>query len=131
LDLEVASTSSPATKSFLRTPSPWARCVHDCHWLPANGLWLFLRPQQVSRLSPSLLRETETYEKFDQIIIPTPPRMWPMLEVWGARWWKVLRRSALIGEMIGHKVYYPQPPRGRCPKMAAFTKACCQMALCF
>ena len=69
----------------------------------------------------SLLREPETYEKYDQIIMTHTCRDVAELD-YGRELVESLKDDPLIGELVGDKVkYYPTTTREQSPKMGRIT----------
>ena len=108
----------PGDEIILR-PKPVGTLVHDA-LLPGKRLWLFATGTGFAPFA-SLLREPETYEKFDQIIMTHTTRDVAELE-YGRTLVEGLADDPLIGEMIGDKlVYYPTTTREQSPKMGRIT----------
>ena len=108
----------PGDQIILR-PKPVGTLVHDA-LLPGKRLWLFATGTGFAPFA-SLLREPETYEKFDQIIMTHTTRDAAELD-YGRTLVESLADDPLIGEMIGDKlVYYPTTTREQSPKMGRIT----------
>ncbi|TMM54365.1 ferredoxin--NADP reductase [Sulfitobacter sabulilitoris] len=108
----------PGDQIILR-PKPVGTLVHDA-LLPGKRLWLFATGTGFAPFA-SLLREPETYEKFDQIIMTHTCRDVAELE-YGRRLIAGLESDPLIGEMVdGKVVYYPTTTREQSPKMGRIT----------
>jgi len=108
----------PGDQIILR-PKPVGTLVHDA-LLPGKRLWLFATGTGFAPFA-SLLREPETYEKFDQIIMTHTTRDVAELD-YGRTLVESLADDPLIGEMIGDKlVYYPTTTREQSPKMGRIT----------
>ena len=108
----------PGDEIILR-PKPVGTLVHDA-LLPGKRLWLFATGTGFAPFA-SLLREPETYEKFDQIIMTHTTRDVAELE-YGRTLVEGLADDPLIGEMIGDKIrYYPTTTREQSPKMGRIT----------
>jgi ferredoxin--NADP+ reductase len=100
-------------------PKPVGTLVHDA-LLPGKRLWLFATGTGFAPFA-SLLREPETYEKFDQIIITHTCRDVAELE-YGRQLVNGLDTDPLIGELVAGKVnYYPTTTRETSPKMGRIT----------
>lgn len=100
-------------------PKPVGTLVHDA-LLPGKRLWLFATGTGFAPFA-SLLREPETYEKFDEIIMTHTCRDVNELE-YGRRLIESLDQDPLIGEMVDGKVkYYPTTTREQSPKMGRIT----------
>lgn len=100
-------------------PKPVGTLVHDA-LLPGKRLWLFATGTGFAPFA-SLLREPETYEKFDQIIMTHTCREVDEL-AYGAALIKELENDPLIGELVDGKVtYYPTTTREDSPKMGRIT----------
>lgn len=108
----------PGDQIILR-PKPVGTLVHDA-LLPGKRLWLFATGTGFAPFA-SLLREPETYEKFDQIIMTHTTRDVAELD-YGRTLVESLADDPLIGDMIGDKlVYYPTTTREQSPKMGRIT----------
>ena len=90
-------------------PKPVGTLVHDA-LLPGKRLWLLATGTGFAPFA-SLLREPETYEKYDQIIMMHTCREVAELE-YGRQLVAGLADDPLIGEMVGDKLrYYPTTTR--------------------
>ena len=108
-----------AGDQIILRPKPVGTLVHDA-LLPGKRLWLFATGTGFAPFA-SLLREPETYEKFDQIIMTHTCRDVAELE-YGRRLVESLDNDPLIGEMVdGKVVYYPTTTREESPKMGRIT----------
>ncbi|MFT6105250.1 MAG: ferredoxin--NADP+ reductase [Paracoccaceae bacterium] len=108
----------PGDEIILR-PKPVGTLVHDA-LLPGKRLWFFATGTGFAPFA-SLLREPETYERFDQIIMTHTCRDVAELE-YGRQLIEGLAQDPLIGEMIGDKLtYYPTTTREQSPKMGRVT----------
>jgi ferredoxin/flavodoxin---NADP+ reductase len=108
----------PGDQIILR-PKPVGTLVHDA-LLPGKRLWLFATGTGFAPFA-SLLREPETYEKFDEIIMTHTCRDVAEL-AYGAELVNGLNDDPLIGEMVDGKVrYYPTTTREKSPKMGRIT----------
>ncbi|MFD2855354.1 ferredoxin--NADP reductase [Seohaeicola zhoushanensis] len=108
----------PGDEIILR-PKPVGTLVHDA-LLPGKRIWFFATGTGFAPFA-SLLREPETYEKYDQVIITHTCREVAELE-YGRRLVESLKDDPLIGELVGDKVlYYPTTTREQSPKMGRIT----------
>lgn len=108
----------PGDEIILR-PKPVGTLVHDA-LLPGKRIWFFATGTGFAPFA-SLLREPETYEKYDQVIITHTCREVAELE-YGRRLVESLKDDPLIGELVGDKVrYYPTTTREESPKMGRIT----------
>lgn len=100
-------------------PKPVGTLVHDA-LLPGKRLWLFATGTGFAPFA-SLLREPETYEKFDQVIVTHTCRDVNEL-AYGRTLVDGLAQDPLIGELVQGKVtYYPTTTRETSPKMGRIT----------
>ncbi|MFC4668570.1 ferredoxin--NADP reductase [Seohaeicola nanhaiensis] len=100
-------------------PKPVGTLVHDA-LLPGKRIWFFATGTGFAPFA-SLLREPETYEKYDQVIVTHTCRDVAELE-YGRRLVASLKDDPLIGEMVGDKVlYYPTTTREQSPRMGRIT----------
>jgi ferredoxin/flavodoxin---NADP+ reductase len=98
----------PGDQIILR-PKPVGTLVHDA-LLPGKRLWLLSTGTGFAPFA-SLLREPETYEKYDQVIMMHTCREVAELE-YSRQLVAGLRDDPLIGEMAGDKlIYYPTTTR--------------------
>ena len=108
----------PGDQIILR-PKPVGTLVHDA-LLPGKRLWFFATGTGFAPFA-SLLREPETYEKYDQIIMTHTCRDVAELD-YGRELVESLKDDPLIGELVGDKVkYYPTTTREQSPKMGRIT----------
>ena len=108
----------PGDEIILR-PKPVGTLVHDA-LLPGKRLWLFSTGTGFAPFA-SLLREPETYEKFDQVIMTHTCRDVNEL-AYGAELVRSLKDDPLIGELVEDKVrYYPTTTREESPVMGRIT----------
>ena len=90
-------------------PKPVGTLVHDA-LLPGKRLWLFATGTGIAPFA-SLVRDPETYEKFDRVILTHTCRDVAELE-YGRRLVESLPDDPLIGEFVGDKLrYYPTTTR--------------------
>ncbi|WP_114285116.1 ferredoxin--NADP reductase [Candidatus Halocynthiibacter alkanivorans] len=100
-------------------PKPVGTLVHDAI-LPGKRLWLFATGTGFAPFA-SLLREPETWENYDEVIITHTCREVGEL-AYGRALVESLAADPLIGEMVGDKVkYYPTTTREESPKMGRIT----------
>ncbi|PCH95492.1 MAG: ferredoxin--NADP(+) reductase [Rhodobacteraceae bacterium] len=100
-------------------PKPVGTLVHDA-LLPGKRVWFFATGTGFAPFA-SLLRDPDTYEKFDEIIMTHTCREVADLE-YGRRLIESLKDDPLIGELVGDKVrYYPTTTREDSPKMGRIT----------
>jgi ferredoxin/flavodoxin---NADP+ reductase len=108
----------PGDQIILR-PKPVGTLVHDA-LLPGKRLWLLSTGTGFAPFA-SLLREPETYEKYDQVIMMHTCREVAELE-YGRQLIDSLRDDPLIGDMVGDKLlYYPTTTREASPHMGRVT----------
>lgn len=100
-------------------PKPVGTLVHDA-LLPGKRLWLLATGTGFAPFA-SLLREPETYEKYDQIIMMHTCREVAELE-YGRELVAALADDPLIGDMVAGKLlYYPTTTREDFPHMGRIT----------
>jgi ferredoxin/flavodoxin---NADP+ reductase len=98
----------PGDEIILR-PKPVGTLVHDA-LLPGKRLWFLATGTGIAPFA-SLMREPETYEKYDQIIMMHTCREVAELE-YGRQLVESLKDDPLIGDLVGDKlVYYPTTTR--------------------
>jgi ferredoxin/flavodoxin---NADP+ reductase len=112
----------PGDQIILR-PKPVGTLVHDA-LLPGDRLWMFATGTGFAPFA-SLLREPETYEKFDEVIVTHTCRDVAELE-YGRKLIEGLKADDLMQELIGaenlEKIrYYPTTTREESPKMGRIT----------
>ncbi|UOA14418.1 ferredoxin--NADP reductase [Sulfitobacter dubius] len=112
----------PGDQIILR-PKPVGTLVHDA-LLPGDRLWMFATGTGFAPIA-SLLREPETYEKFDEVIVTHTCRDVAELE-YGRQLIEGLKADELMQELIGTdnlaKIrYYPTTTREESPKMGRIT----------
>ena len=109
---------APGDQIILR-PKPVGTLVHDA-LLPGKRLWFFATGTGFAPFA-SLLREPETYENYDEVIITHTCRDVAELE-YGRELVESLENDPLIGEMVAGKVrYYPTTTREESPRMGRIT----------
>ena len=100
-------------------PKPVGTLVHDA-LLPGKRLWFLATGTGIAPFA-SLMREPETYEKYDQIIMMHTCREVAELE-YGRQLVESLKDDPLIGEMVGDKLlYYPTTTREPSARMGRVT----------
>ncbi len=112
----------PGDQIILR-PKPVGTLVHDA-LLPGDRLWMFATGTGFAPFA-SLLREPETYEKFDEVIVTHTCRDVAELE-YGRQLIEGLKADDLMQELIGPENlakirYYPTTTREESPKMGRIT----------
>ncbi|MFY0633139.1 MAG: ferredoxin--NADP reductase [Vannielia sp.] len=112
----------PGDELILR-PKPVGTLVHDA-LLPGKRLWFFATGTGFAPFA-SLLREPQTYEDYDEIVITHTCREAGEL-TYGAELIESLKDDELLGEVIGEgfwkKIrYYPTTTREESPKMGRIT----------
>ena len=106
----------PGDQIILR-PKPVGTLVHDA-LLPGKRIWFFATGTGFAPFA-SLLREPETYEKFDEVVITHTCRDVAELE-YGRQLIEDLRSDELMQELIGAEHlakirYYPTTTREKSP----------------
>ncbi|MDO8881823.1 MAG: ferredoxin--NADP reductase [Pseudotabrizicola sp.] len=100
-------------------PKPVGTLVHDA-LLPGKRLWLLATGTGIAPFA-SLMREPDTYEKYDQVIMMHTCREVTELE-YGRQLVEALPDDPLIGELVGDKLlYYPTTTREAFPRMGRVT----------
>ncbi len=100
-------------------PKPVGTLVHDA-LLPGKRLYFFATGTGIAPFA-SLMREPETYENYDEVIMCHTCREVAELE-YGRLLVESLADDPLIGEFIGDKLrYYPTTTREDSPKMGRVT----------
>ena len=112
----------PGDEIILR-PKPVGTLVHDA-LLPGKRLWLFATGTGIAPFA-SLLREPQTYEDYDEVILTHTCREVGEL-TYGARLIAAIRSDELLAELIGPGFadklrYYPTTTREPSPKMGRIT----------
>jgi len=98
----------PGDEIILR-PKPVGTLVHDA-LLPGKRSWFLSTGTGIAPFA-SLMREPETYEKYDQVIMMHTCREVAELE-YGRQLVESLKDDPLIGELVGDKLlYYPTTTR--------------------
>ena len=100
-------------------PKPVGTLVHDA-LLPGKRLWFLATGTGLAPFA-SLMREPETYEKYDQVIMMHTCREVAELE-YGRQLVESLKDDPLIGELVGDKLrYYPTTTREPFERMGRVT----------
>ena len=100
-------------------PKPVGTLVHDA-LLPGERLWLFSTGTGFAPFA-SLLRDPETYERFERVVVTHTCRDLAELE-YSRELVADLRSDPLIGEFVGDKLtYYPTTTREPSEKMGRIT----------
>ena len=104
-------------------PKPVGTLVHDA-LLPGKRLWFFATGTGIAPFA-SLLREPETYEAYDQVILTHTCRDVAELK-YGEDLVHSIRTDEMLAELIGEGfadklVYYPTTTREQSPKMGRVT----------
>ena len=108
----------PGDEIILR-PKPVGTLVLDA-LLPGKRLWFLATGTGIAPFA-SLMREPETYEKYEQVIMMHTCRTVAELE-YGKRLVESLKDDPLIGDVVGDKlVYYPTTTREDFPRMGRVT----------
>jgi ferredoxin/flavodoxin---NADP+ reductase len=108
----------PGDDIILR-PKPVGTLVHDA-LLPGKRLWFLATGTGLAPFA-SLMRDPETYEKYDQVIMMHTCREAAELE-YGRQLVEALKDDELIGEMAAEKLlYYPTTTREASPRMGRVT----------
>jgi ferredoxin--NADP+ reductase len=112
----------PGDEIILR-PKPVGTLVHDA-LLPGKRLWFFATGTGFAPFA-SLLRDPQTYEDYDQIIMTHTCRDVAELE-YSRQLIDNIRTDDMLGELLGEEnlsklVYYPTTTREQSPKMGRVT----------
>ncbi len=112
----------PGDQIILR-PKPVGTLVHDA-LLPGKRLWFFATGTGFAPFA-SLLREPQTYEEYDEVIITHTCREVAELE-YGRQLIENIRQDEMLAELMGEgfadKIrYYPTTTREESPKMGRIT----------
>ena len=104
-------------------PKPVGTLVHDA-LLPGKRLWFFATGTGIAPFA-SLIREPQTYEDYDQIILTHTCRDVAELE-YGRQLVDQIKNDELMAELVGAQnleklVYYPTTTREDSPKMGRIT----------
>lgn len=112
----------PGDEIILR-PKPVGTLVHDA-LLPGKRLWFFATGTGFAPFA-SLLRDPQTFEDYDQIIMTHTCRDVAELD-YGKQLIDNIRSDEMMGELLGEEnlkklVYYPTTTREQSPKMGRIT----------
>ncbi|MBF9032037.1 ferredoxin--NADP reductase [Rhodobacterales bacterium HKCCE3408] len=112
----------PGDEIILR-PKPVGTLVHDA-LLPGKRLWFFATGTGIAPFA-SLLRDPQTYEDYDEVILTHTCREVGEL-AYGAELIENIRSDELLAELIGEGFheklrYYPTTTREESPKMGRIT----------
>ncbi|MBF9036607.1 ferredoxin--NADP reductase [Rhodobacterales bacterium HKCCE2091] len=112
----------PGDEIILR-PKPVGTLVHDA-LLPGKRLWFFATGTGIAPFA-SLLREPQTYEDYDEVILTHTCREVGEL-AYGAELIDTIRNDEMLAELMGegfHRKlrYYPTTTREESPKMGRIT----------
>ncbi|MBT0956376.1 ferredoxin--NADP reductase [Alphaproteobacteria bacterium KMM 3653] len=112
----------PGDQIILR-PKPVGTLVHDA-LLPGKRLWFFATGTGFAPFA-SLLRDPQTFEDYDQIIMTHTCRDVAELD-YGKELIENIRSDEMMGELLGEEnlsklVYYPTTTREESPKMGRIT----------
>ncbi len=103
-------------------PKPVGTLVHDA-LLPGKRLWLFSTGTGIAPFA-SLIREPQTYEDYDEIILTHTCRDVAELE-YGRQLIEDLKSDEMMRELLGEDLdklrYYPTTTREESPKMGRIT----------
>ncbi|WP_022704160.1 ferredoxin--NADP reductase [Pseudorhodobacter ferrugineus] len=100
-------------------PKPVGTLVHDA-LLPGKRVWFLATGTGLAPFA-SLMRDPETYEKYDQVIMMHTCRTADELE-YGRQLVEELHNDELIGEMVAGKLrYYPTTTREETAQMGRIT----------
>ena len=104
-------------------PKPVGTLVHDA-LIPGKRLWFFATGTGIAPFA-SLIREPQTYEDYDQIILTHTCREAAELE-YGRQLVDTVRNDDLMQELVGADnlkklIYYPTTTRDPSPKMGRIT----------
>ncbi|RVT84495.1 ferredoxin--NADP reductase [Rhodobacteraceae bacterium CCMM004] len=111
----------PGDQIILR-PKPVGTLVHDA-LLPGKRVWFFATGTGIAPFA-SLIRDPQTYEDYEQVILTHTCRDVAELE-YGRRLVEEVRSDELLRELIGDGldklIYYPTTTREQSPKMGRIT----------
>ncbi|MFS4437574.1 ferredoxin--NADP reductase [Paracoccaceae bacterium GXU_MW_L88] len=100
-------------------PKPVGTLVHDA-LLPGKRLWLIATGTGFAPFS-SVIRDPETYERFDQVIVTHTTRNAADLD-YSAHIVEKTKNDPLVGEFAAERlIYYPTTTRQESPKMGRIT----------
>jgi len=108
-----------AGDQIILRPKPVGTLVHDA-LLPGKRLYMFSTGTGIAPFA-SLVRDPETFDKFDQVILTHTCRDVADL-AYGRELIEGLTNDPLIGEMVeGKLLYYPTTTREQSPRMGRIT----------
>lgn len=112
-----------AGDAIILRPKPVGTLVHDA-LLPGKRLWLFATGTGIAPFA-SLLREPQTYQDYDEVIVTHTCREAGEL-TYGAKLIAAIRQDEMLSELIGEGFadklrYYPTTTREESPKMGRIT----------
>ncbi len=106
-------------EQIILRPKPVGTLVHDA-LLPGKRIWFLATGTGIAPFA-SLMRDPETYEKYEQVVMMHTCRTLDELE-YGRQLIESLKDDPLIGEMVGGKLlYYPTTTREESPHMGRIT----------
>ncbi|PKP69970.1 MAG: ferredoxin--NADP(+) reductase [Alphaproteobacteria bacterium HGW-Alphaproteobacteria-4] len=106
-------------QEIILRPKPVGTLVHDA-LLPGKRIWFLATGTGIAPFA-SLMREPETYEKYEQVIMMHTCRTVSELE-YGRQLVENLEADPLIGEMVAGKLrYYATTTREASPRMGRIT----------
>ncbi|MBW6507461.1 MAG: ferredoxin--NADP reductase [Rhodobacteraceae bacterium] len=106
-------------QEIILRPKPVGTLVHDA-LLPGKRIWFLATGTGIAPFA-SLMREPETYEKYEQVIMMHTCRTVSELE-YGRQLVESLADDPLIGEMVAGKlIYYPTTTREPSARMGRIT----------
>ncbi|SFP57191.1 ferredoxin--NADP reductase [Tranquillimonas alkanivorans] len=104
-------------------PKPVGTLVHDA-LLPGKRIWFFATGTGIAPFA-SLIRDPETYENYDEVILTHTCRDVAELE-YGRRLVESVKNDEMLRELIGDGLdklrYYPTTTREESPKMGRITE---------
>jgi ferredoxin--NADP+ reductase len=112
-----------AGEEIILRPKPVGTLVHDA-LLPGKRIWFFSTGTGFAPFA-SLLRDPQTYEDYDEVIITHTCRTVAEL-TYGREIVEQIRSDEMLAELIGTENlaklrYYPTTTREECPKMGRIT----------
>jgi len=106
-------------EQIILRPKPVGTLVHDA-LLPGRRIWFLATGTGIAPFA-SLMRDPETYEKYEQVVMMHTCRTLDELE-YGRQLIESLKEDPLIGEMVeGKLLYYPTTTREESPHMGRIT----------
>ena len=106
-------------EQIILRPKPVGTLVHDA-LLPGKRIWFLATGTGIAPFA-SLMRDPETYEKYEQVVMMHTCRTLDELE-YGRQLIESLKDDPLIGEMVAGKLlYYPTTTREESPHMGRIT----------